>query len=359
MGLRILFFADTHLGFDLSLNPRIQRRRRGHDFFANYRKALEPARMGLADAVIHGGDLLYRSRVPARLVDMALSPLKEVADKGVDIFIVPGNHERSQIPYKILCVHPNLHIFDRPRTFLLEKQGIKLALSGFPYCRDNVRNKFPAILEETGWKRFKALDVGNFLCVHHCFEGATCGPGNFMFRHQEDVIKPKDIPREFLAVFAGHIHRFQVLRKDLDGHRLPIYVYYPGSIERTSFAERKEKKGYLWFEFCPDKKNGPLLKSWRFVELPARPMIWMSIPVYGMNKLKLEEFLRDALNKLNPDSVVRLCWEGRLPEECLSVLRSASLRSLCPPRMNVGIGFDQKLSGLKRFDNAEIFDRFG
>jgi hypothetical protein len=38
--IRILFLADTHLGFDLPFRPRIQRRRRGPEFFANFKRAL-------------------------------------------------------------------------------------------------------------------------------------------------------------------------------------------------------------------------------------------------------------------------------------------------------------------------------
>ena len=34
--IRILFLADTHLGFDLAFRPRIERRRRGPEFFANF-----------------------------------------------------------------------------------------------------------------------------------------------------------------------------------------------------------------------------------------------------------------------------------------------------------------------------------
>ena len=34
--IRILFLADTHLGYDLPFRPRIQRRRRGPEFFANF-----------------------------------------------------------------------------------------------------------------------------------------------------------------------------------------------------------------------------------------------------------------------------------------------------------------------------------
>jgi exonuclease SbcD len=90
--IRILLLADTHLGFDLPFRPRIQRRRRGPDFFANFRRALLPALHGEVDAVVHGGDLLYRSKVPPRLVEMALEPLRQVADKGIPSYTRPKVH---------------------------------------------------------------------------------------------------------------------------------------------------------------------------------------------------------------------------------------------------------------------------
>ena len=68
--VKLLFLADSHLGFDYPFRPRIKRRRRGEDFFKNYERALEPARKGEVHAVIHGGDLLFRSKVRAQLVDM-------------------------------------------------------------------------------------------------------------------------------------------------------------------------------------------------------------------------------------------------------------------------------------------------
>jgi len=114
--VKLLFLADSHLGFDYPFRPRIKRRRRGEDFFKNYERALEPARKGEVHAVIHGGDLLFRSKVRAQLVDMAMMPLKEIADQGVKIYLVPGNHERSRIPFGILSMHPNIHIFWQPSS---------------------------------------------------------------------------------------------------------------------------------------------------------------------------------------------------------------------------------------------------
>lgn len=71
--MRVLFLSDTHLGFDLPTRPRLARRRRGGDFFHNFERALEPARMGEVNAVVRGGDLFYRSRVPAWLAEAAFA----------------------------------------------------------------------------------------------------------------------------------------------------------------------------------------------------------------------------------------------------------------------------------------------
>ena len=166
--IRILFLADTHLGFDLPFRPRIQRRRRGPEFFANFERALRPALQGRVDCVVHGGDLLYRSKVPPRLVAMAFEPLKQVADQGTPVYLIPGNHERSAIPHSHLAEHPEIHIFDRPRTYLLRKDDLTLALAGFPFVRHGIRSKFLYRLDQVS-RRHTDADV-QVLCVHQSID---------------------------------------------------------------------------------------------------------------------------------------------------------------------------------------------
>ena len=110
--IKILFIADTHLGYDLPSKPRIDRRRRGYDFFANYKLALQPALKQEVDLVVHGGDLFYRSKIPSGLVDKAFTPLVDIADKNIPVFIVPGNHERSKIPLHLSLIHEKIYIFE-------------------------------------------------------------------------------------------------------------------------------------------------------------------------------------------------------------------------------------------------------
>lgn len=242
--MRLLFLSDTHLGHDLPARPRVARPRRGADFFESFEAALAPARAGEVDVLLHGGDLLYRSRVPAWLSDAALAPLRRIADQGIPVLLLPGNHERGRVPHPLLALHRNLHVFDRPRTVVLEADGVRVAFTGFPYASE-VRDRFPALLAEARAGAPPA-DV-RLLCLHHCVEGATCGPGDFTFRYGPDVIPRTSLPRDVAAVLCGHVHRHQVLHAD----GLPP-VIYAGSTEWTSRAEAGETKGTVLLRFDTD-----------------------------------------------------------------------------------------------------------
>jgi DNA repair exonuclease SbcCD nuclease subunit len=336
MAFRLLFLSDTHLGFDLPLRPRVVRRRRGPDFFASYERALEPAMRGEVDAVLHGGDLLYRRRVPADLVLRALAPLKAIADRGTPVFVVPGNHERSEIPYGLLARHPNLHIFDRPRSFILRaKGGMVVSFSGFPCVRKNVRQTFPGVLEETGWTDARC-DV-KLLCIHQTVEGARVE--GHVFRSGHDVIRGRDIPKGLTAVLSGHIHRAQRLTRDLGGRALSAPVLYPGSTERTSFTEMDEAKGYLILRF--EASDRSVSRRFRFHPLPTRPMRLVRIPSTAVTVTAggALTWLANVLASLPADSIVKIHLEGTLPPGGLSELSAASIRRIAPPTMNVQLSY--------------------
>jgi DNA repair exonuclease SbcCD nuclease subunit len=333
--IKLLLLADTHLGFDLPSKPRVEKRRRGPDFFANTRLALEPALHGRVDLVVHGGDLLFRSKVPPGLVAQALEPLLEVADSGMPVVLVPGNHERSALPYPLLASHANLHVLDRPRTVELEIGGVRLAAGGFPCKRDNIRDRFGALVKECGVLAASA-DI-RLLCLHQTVEGSRVK--GYTFRSGADIIRGRDIPAGLAAVLCGHIHRSQVLARDLAGAQLATPVFYPGSIERTSFAEREEPKGYLVLELGADSESGGRLEGWEFRDLSARPMFALTIDATDLGPEALEEKIRGEIGRHPVDAVVDLRIEGELQPESGEVIRAANLRRLHPGTMTVALRF--------------------
>src|SRR5687767_3223042 len=109
--MRIVFLSDTHLGFDLPARPRVEKRRRGEDFFANVDRVLDfaagDATGTRADLVLHGGDVFFRSRVPPFVVDRAYERFARfVTETGIPLGIIAGNHDRSRLPSSLLLAHP-------------------------------------------------------------------------------------------------------------------------------------------------------------------------------------------------------------------------------------------------------------
>jgi DNA repair exonuclease SbcCD nuclease subunit len=254
-----------------------------------------------------------------------------VADAGVPALLVPGNHERSAIPYPLLAAHENLHVFRGPSTVAIERRGRRVAFAGIPYAR-SVRQAFPALLEATRYRDMEA--EARVLCLHQCVEGAVCGPPpGFTFRDGDDVVRAGDLPGDVAVVLCGHVHRHQLLRRDLHGRLLPAPVVYAGSVERTSFAERDETKGFVMATIGGADRGGRLLAC-EFRPLPARPMRVHEV-AGSTAACGLEREIRAAIAAAPPDVVLQL----RVPETLAGAeaLRAARLRALGPPTANVTV----------------------
>jgi DNA repair exonuclease SbcCD nuclease subunit len=263
---------------------------------------------------------------------MAMTPLVRVADQGVPVYLVPGNHERSRIPLHLWTAHPNIHIFDGPTTYLCRLEQGTVALSGFPFSR-KVRDRFRDLVALTRYA--EVLADTRLLCLHQTVEGAQVGTSNYTFRAGPDVVPGYQIPSAFVAVLAGHIHRAQVLTHDLKHNPLPAPVIYPGAVERTSFAERDEDKGYMVVTLGLSGQDRGRLVDVSFVKLPARPMVSLTIEPAKVAEASLTDFLREQLAELDPNSVVRIELRGPGVSDAQRVLNAALLRELAPASMNI------------------------
>jgi hypothetical protein len=331
--VRVLLLADSHLGFDLPLRPRVRRRRRGRDFLANYHAALAPALAGDVDIVVHAGDVFDRSCVAPSVAYQAFEPLRRVAERGIPVFIVPGNHERSRLPHPRFARHPRVHVFDRPCTYLTDVRGTRIALAGFPYERRDVRSRFPELLRQTGWAQ--SLAPLHLLCMHHCVEGATVGPGDYTFTTAADVVRLGDITADFNAVLSGHIHRHQVITTDLRKRSLASPVLYPGSIERTSVAEIGETKGFMIVHIGEDDRRDHV--RWEFRALPARPMICTELAAGSMSEPALAGAVEALVAQAPPDAVLSIRVAGSLTAAQWRALSPSRLRALAPETMNLEV----------------------
>ncbi len=330
--INILFFSDTHLGFDFPLKPRVKRRRRGQDFFSNYHHILEIGQAKKIDLIIHGGDVFFRSKVPPAIIDAAYEPLLKIANAGIPVYLVPGNHERSKLPEHLWLSHKNIHVFDKPKIYRLKVGEVSIALSGFPFTR-NVKRNFQTLLAQTNYHNHNA-DI-HFLCLHQTFEGAKVGPTDFTFKSGADNIPGGEIPACFTAILSGHIHRGQHLTHTLDLQPLPVPVIYSGSIERTSFAERLEDKYFVILKVQPGiKKFVPIID---YHQLPTRPMVMIEFPTQGLCSNEIRKILKAEISLLDPDSIVRIKFKGLNADQVQKTISASYLRSISPLVMNISL----------------------
>lgn len=327
---KIIFLADTHLGFDFPLRPKKEKRRRGMDFFNNFDEILAYAKSSKADLVIHGGDLFYRTRVPVPIIDMVYERIFDFAESGIPMVIVPGNHESSRLPVSLFMQHPNIYYYTKPQVFNFSIKGIDFDIAGFPCVRDDAKSKFPEIAKEIH-PHLNGESV-KLLCMHQAIEGAKVGPSDFTFRYGQDVIPINDLPDDYDLILSGHIHRAQILRTKTDKP-----IIYPGSTERTAFAEMDEEKGFYEINIS-DKHD----IKYKFIPLKTRPMVDVLLEKENYDPKTLEGEILQKIMVLPADCIIRFTMKSN---NNLSLLTISLLDKLIPPTMNYQIaGF----SGLNR-----------
>jgi len=338
--IKILMMADTHLGYDYPVKPRIVRRRRGYDFFNNFHTALEYAAKKKVDAVIHGGDLFFRTRIPAEIIRLVYADLNDFSRHSVPMFIVPGNHESSRLPKPHRINQDKIRIFHQPTTYNLKLKNFNVAFTGFPFQRHDIRGRFNDLVMAAENSQ-ETSDI-KLLILHQAIEGAKVGPSNYTFRQSDDVISGSDIPAGYNAVLSGHIHRQQILDFYPGGKHVP--VIFPGSIERTAFAEKDEQKGFYILEFSKGK-GGSIELQPQFIRLPARPMVDLMLDTDKLTDENITSKLEHLLGSVDINAIVRLKCQSAPPDWLIRKLTSQFLRSIFPPTMNYTLSNDFYPSG--------------
>lgn len=320
--IRVLLLSDTHIGFDHPTSDKpTKNRRRGFDFFENFQFIVDQALTLGVDYVIHCGDVFEKQNVPAFLVDKTYQQFLRIANAGIPLIIVPGNHERSVLPPSLFLNHPNIRIFDTPATFSFPG----LSMSGFPYFKGDIRSLFPSIRKKLENKL--DLSAFNILCVHHAIDGVKAGYQNFEFRNRPDTFNIKDLPGRFDLVLSGHIHKHQIMTAKNENNQ-DIPIIYCGSTERTMFDEIEEVKGYHLLTI-----KGKNFEH-QFNPLRTRAMFQFDLREENLQADLVKSFLNKKIKSLPKDAIVQVRAED---ESVLYELSRLKTRGFFVDTMNVTI----------------------
>ncbi|MCC6459810.1 MAG: DNA repair exonuclease [Saprospiraceae bacterium] len=310
--MTIIHFSDTHLGFQAfdvvnaeGVNAREQ------DVYDAFRYTIDRILERRPDAVLHTGDFFHRPSPSNRALTFGLEQLRRLADAGIPLYVIAGNHETPKTVYTSPILRafnslPNIHPFFGER-WECARLGV-LAIHGLPHINDT-----RLLLSEL--ERLEPLPGAyNILMLH-----TSLGKRFLMEEYGEQVFPEAFVDKlaGFSYLALGHWHNFQ----QIDRHP---NAWYSGSVERLSDTEIGNEKGFIELQIHPDGSS-----KVQFEAIPTRP--WYKLELQQCHEKTVAD-LREELERFqaeNPieNSIISLIFNDIKVEQSLE-LSNVFLRGL-------------------------------
>lgn len=268
--MRILHFSDTHLGFnDLDLLDEAGVNRREADFYDAFAQVIDAALKRRPDFVIHTGDLFHRPHPSNRAISFALSQLKRLSEAKIRTVMIAGNHStpRTRSASPILAA---LRTLDYVYPVFEERYERVMFDEAVFHCIPHINDEAANLEAIAACEEAVAEGERNILMLH-CSVGA-----HYLMEEYGERVYPKEKEALFAQmdyVALGHWHGFGRVGRHPN-------VYYAGSTERTTVADVRNDKGYVWVCLAEetDVAFTPIrIRTSRRVEVDARGDIFAQL----------------------------------------------------------------------------------
>ncbi len=354
--MKILHTADIHLGANTfgridpatGLNTRLLDFKQCFEFMV--RRGLEEE----IDLFLFCGDA-YRTADPTPTQQKVFAEcLKPIADAGIPVVMITGNHDHPVSFGKASAidifgyVSGDVRLFRTPDTAVIETRSGPLQLLAMPWpirsvllskgeYRKKAPNEIREIIEQL-YVRFIAEAVETFdpalptvLAGHFSVQGSDlAGSERTSLIAHEPKFMPGQLalpPIDYVAL--GHIHRFQNRNypENPDATHLAraeaVPVVYSSSIERISFKEADDPKGFVLVTI--EAEGDARATSYTFVETPARRFV--TIYTDAREAAAPTERILEAIGRHDVnDAIVRVRYhidEAQVPEIDVARIREA------------------------------------
>ena len=287
--MKLLHTADIHLGSNTfgKIDPETGLNTRLIDFTRCFDFMVERALAEDIDVFLFCGDA-YRTADPTPTQQRAFAQcLKPLAEAGIPLVMIVGNHDHPVSFGKASALdifgylQGTVHVFRRPELATIPTRRGPLQLLAMPWpirsmllAKDEFRKMKPHQVRDVIEEMYVAfvrqaaeqLDpaVPAVLAGHFSVQGAHLSGSErtSLIAHEPKFTAGQLAVPPIDYVALGHIHRYQNLNADGD-----IPVVYCSSIERITFKERDDDKGFVLVDI--DASGAEKKTSYTFVPTPA------------------------------------------------------------------------------------------
>lgn len=351
MSLQILHCSDTHLDKNFNISNLSKAALRKNDLNQSFSAIVEYAVKNKPDIFLIAGDV-FDKILPTNLARVFLTQqIRLLNDANISVFMIGGNHEvprfgaSPSLAIDVLGSAGIATVFSQSDTIQSKKLSIRgktVSISGRSYYTQfEGANPLKDIKVPVG-------DDYNVLIIHGSLQGLGVASSVPELAYQNPFLAD-DIEKGLNYLALGHFHNhFEREYKDCK-------ILNPGSIEKLSWAEINDEKGFVWAEL-----NGTETTT-EFIKLKTRPMETNELALSKNETYPkgIKQHILDFLTKTaDPEKIIKLNLNGLISQEQYNQLRISELLTACNEKFfNLQIDRkDLELEGygkvfLERIDN--------
>ena len=322
MSLQILHCSDMHLDKNFNISNFARAFQRKEDLNRNFSAVVEYALKNKPDLFLISGDVFDRISPTNASRVFVTQKVRQLKDANISVFIIGGNHDvpkfgvSPSLAIDVLSSAGLATVFarsDRIEKQLLHVDGRTVCVSGRSYYT-----------QFEGANPLRGIDVPlegdyNILMIHGSLQGLNVVPSSPEMAYQNPFLAD-DITKGLNYLALGHFHNY------FDREHMGCTIVNPGSLEKLSWAEINDEKGFVWAELHGSET------SVEFVKLGTRPMEIQELNLskdadYSPNtKDYVIEFLSGLSEK---EKMVKINLRGLISQEQYGQLKVNEILSAC------------------------------
>ena len=313
MSVQILHCSDTHLDKSFNIANLARAQERKEDLNRNFSAAVDYALRNKPDLFLMTGDIFDRVSPGNAARILVTERIRQLKEAGISVFLIGGNHDvpklgSQHLAIDVLSSAGLATVFSRSDEFegqFLQVDGKSVRIVGKSY--------FSQVESQNPLHGLKVPTEGdyNLLMIHGSLQGLNVF-SSVPEMVSQNPFRPEDIKSGLNYLALGHFHNYY--ERDYEGCK----IVNPGSIEKLSWAEINDEKGFVWAEL-----HGSNVST-EFVKLDTRPMekctLHLSKDEHYSPNLK-EHVINYIRSKSDSARIARLFLQGLITQEQYNELK--------------------------------------
>jgi DNA repair exonuclease SbcCD nuclease subunit len=302
-----------------NLTKAIQRR---EDLNCNFSTIVDYALKNKPDVFLIAGDVFDKILPTNASRVFVTQQIKRLKDTNIAVFIIGGNHDvprfgvSPSLAIDVLGSAGIATVFSR--SDIIQKRIINIKTKSICISGRSYNTQFE------GANPLKDVEIPiegdyNILMIHGSLQGLNVASSIPEIAHQNPFLAD-DITKGLNYLALGHFHNH--FEREYKGCK----IVNPGSMEKLSWAEMKDEKGFAWTDLNGSETTTEFIKlNTRIMEINELTLSKDETYVKGVNDYVLESLSRIS----SPQKMLKLSLRGLISQDQYNQLKVNELLTAC------------------------------